>query len=400
MKLMVLGCGMAQLDLIKESKRLGYTTIACDKRPEMEAAKVVDKYYQVDYMDRDKVYEIAEKEKIDGIISNSEPAMVHVAYISQKMNLIGNTVESIETLSSKAKFRELQRKAGVFVPEHYAVDSYEELLDRARSITYPAVIKPTVSTATQGTTRLDEYDDKKILEAYNTCKSFSRNGQVSIEQYVPMNGLFVTEIDVVVVNENIIWDGMMCTFRSKETPMLPETYVLPIDLSDEKKTKVKEAVEKILKTAGIKHGQYNVEAYFTNDDEVFVIEINPRQGGNYIPKLIQESSGVNLSKLLVSTAVGDMTYYQELKESVRKHNYVTMHVVYARKEGILDDLYISSEIKPFVKWTERRIQNGEEVRRGSTVFDGIACFDLHFGSYEKQQLYTRKIEKYIYPFIK
>lgn len=400
MKLMVLGCGMAQLDLIMESKKMGYKTIACDNRPGMEATKVVDKYYQVDYMDLEKVYEIAEKEKIDGIISNSEPAMLHVAYISQKMNLIGNTVESIESLSLKSKFRELQQRAGVFAPEHYAVNSYKELLEKAKKICYPIIIKPTVSTGTQGTLKLDKYDEIILSDAYTDCKSYSRNGQVSIEQYVPMNSLLISESDIVVVGDDIIWDGMMSTLRSEKTPMLPETYIFPMILSEDKKAKIKDVVKRILKTAGIKHGQYNVEAYFTNNDDVFVIEINPRQGGNHIPQLVLEHSGVNLSKLIVSTSVGDMTYYEKLKSFIREKNHVTLHAVYARKKGILVDVYISPEIEPYVKWIDRRIQNGSEVSEGKTVFDAIACIDLQFDSQEEQQLYTNEIEKFIYPVIK
>ena len=399
-KLMVLGCGNAQLDLITESKKLGYTTIACDMRSEMEGAKIADKYYQVDYMDLKKVCEISEQESIDGIISNSEPAMVHVAYIAQVMNLIGNTVESIESLVSKAQFRELQKKAGVYSPEHYAVNSYTELLERAELFRFPVIIKPTLSTGTQGTTRLDKHDDKALMDAYNCCKAFSRNGQVSIEEYVPMSSLCVSESDVVVIGDDIIWDGMMWTIRSEKTPMLPENYVFPMDLEEKKKERIKGIVKKIIKTAGIKHGQYNVEAYLTDKDEVFVIEINPRQGGNHITQLVQEHSGVNLSKLLVSTAVGDMTYYNELKTFHRENNYVTLHVVYARDTGILEDIYISSEIEPYVKWIERRIENGVEIRKSSTVFDGIACVDLQFDSYEEQHLYTNEIEKLIYPIIR
>lgn len=399
-KMMILGCGGAQLNLIKESIKLGYITITCDMRPEMEGAKIADKFYQVDYMDLEKVCEIAEKENIDGIISNSEPAMVHVAYIAQRMNLIGNTVESIEALASKAKFRELQKKAGVFAPEHYVVNSFSELLERAQAVSFPVIIKPTISTGSQGTTKLNKYEENDLEQSYNVCRAYSRNRQVSIEQYVPMSSSLVSESDVVVIGDDIIWDGMMWTRRSEETPLLPETYIFPMDLDEGKKASIKAVVKKILKTAGIRHGQYNVEAYLTDKGEVFVIEINPRQGGNHIPQLIKQHTGVNMSKLLVSTAVGDMSYYNMLKKYVRTNNYVTMHVVYARENGILEGIYISPEIEPYIKWTEQIIQNGVEISKGSTVFNGIACINLQFESIDEQHYFTDQIDKYIYPVIK
>ena len=399
-KLMILGCGHAQLELIQKSKDLDYTTIVCDMRPELEGARIADRYYQVDYMDCAKVYAIAQKERINGIISNSEPAMVHVAYIAQKMNLIGNTVENIESLYLKGSFRELQRKAGVFAPVHYAVNSYAELLEKAKVLSYPIIIKPTVSTATQGTTKLDKFDQKNLLIAYRICSLFSRNGQVSIEEYVPMKSLLVSESDVVVIGDDIIWDGMMWNMRSAETPMLPETYILPMDLAEEQRARIKDVVERILKTAGIRHGEYNVEAYITDEDEVFVIEINPRQGGNHIPKLIKQHCGVDLSKLIVSTAVGDMAYYDDLKTFQRENNYVTSHVVYARESGVFDRLYISPEIEPYIQWMENRIPKGAEIKKANTVFDGIAFIDMQFDSSAAQHYFTDQIEKFIYPIMK
>ena len=399
-KLLILGAGGAQLELIKESMALGYITIVCDMRPNMEGSLIADTYYQVDYMDLDKVYAIAVNEKIDGIISNSEPAMINVAFISQKLNLVGNSVESIESLISKSAFRDLQKKAGVFSPDHYVVSSTDELIEKAYMMKYPVIIKPTESTGSQGTTRIDKFDEKVMIDTFNACKNFSRNKLVSIEEYVAMRSLLVSESDVVVIGDEFIWDGMMWTRRSEETPMLPETYILPMDIIDEKKKKIQASIKRIMKTAGIKHGEYNVEAYLTGKDEVFVIEINPRQGGNYIPKLIKQYSGVDLSKLIVSTAVGDMAYHNDLKSFQREKNYVTLHVVYARNNGIFEELFISPEIQPYIQWIEQKIEKGVEITKGTSVFDGIACIDLQFDSYKTQQYFTDRIEEFIYPIIR
>lgn len=398
-KIMILGAGGAQLNLIKEAKALGYYTIVCDMRPEMEGAQISDKFYQVNYMNLDEVYNIALSEKIDGIISNSEPAMVNVAYISQKLNLIGNSVESIETLVSKSKFRELQRKAGVFYPEHFVVKSCAELIEKAKTMRYPVIIKPTESCGTQGTTRLESFDEEMICAAYKSCSEYSRNDLVSIEQYIPMNCLRVNDIDVIVIEDDIIWDGWLWEDRAKETPMLPETEIFPMALEDDKKSKIQITIEKILKTAGIRHGEYNVETYFTDEGDVFVIEMNPRQAGNYIPQLIQQHTGVNFCKLIVSTAVGDMSYYTELKTFKRECNFVTLQVVFAKKSGVLKKVYISPEIKPYVKWIDQRIMNGDEIVEGANAFDAIAFIDMQFDSYELQHYFTDKIEEFIYPII-
>lgn len=399
-RLMILGAGGAQLNLIKESKELGYYTIVCDMRPEMEGSKLADKYYQIDYMKLEELYAIAQSENIDGIISNSEPAMVNVAWISQKLNLVGNSVESIETLVTKSKFRELQKRAGVFAPEHYVVETCDELLEKAKLIKYPVIIKPTESCGTQGTTRLEVYDEGIIKETFEQCMQYSRNSHVSIEQYVPMNNLRVNDIDVFVVGDDIIWDGWLWEDRAKETPMLPETEILPMALPEDKKQKIKDVIEKLLKEAGIRHGEYNVETYFTEDGDVFVIEMNPRQAGNYIPQLIQQHTGVNLCKLLVTTAVNDMQYYEELKMYRRENNFITLQVVFSKVSGDLEELYISPDIQKHVCWIEQVIQKGEHVEKAMNAFDAVAFVNLQFDTYQQQHFFTDEIEKYIYPIVK
>ena len=142
-----------------------------------------------------------------------------------------------------------------------------------------------------------------------------------------------------------------------------------------------------------------METYFTESGEVFVIEMNPRQAGNYIPQLIEQHTGVNLCKLLVTTAVNDMGYFESLKKFHRKNNYVTLQVVFSEKNGILKSVYIDPLIEKYVLWVDQVIECGSEVRRGINGFDAIAFVNMQFEDYETQHRFTDNIEKYIYPVV-
>ncbi len=399
-KILVLGGAEAQVQLIKTAKELGYYVVLCDFTTTNPGIPLVDKHYQVNTLDREAVLEVAIKEKVDGVISNSEPAMLNVAYISQHLGLVGNSVESVENLLSKNKFRKLQKKAGVYAPECSIVSSVEELLEAVRNMKLPVIIKPTESSGSRGTKRIDEFDEAALCEAFKVCCEFSRNNLVSVEEYVEMKCLRVNDADIFVLGDEIIWDGWLWEDRSPDTPMLPMTEIFPMALPEEKKIKIRDTVEKIIRKSGVKHGEYNVETYFTDNDEVFVIEINPRQAGNYIPKLIEQHTGVDLTKLLVSTAVGDMKYYEYLKTYERQNNFVTLQVVFAKNEGIFEKLYISPELEKYVRWIERKIQPGDHVEQGVNAAEAVAFVDMQFDDYETQHKFTDDIEKYIYPLVK
>lgn len=399
-KILILGAGDAQLSLIRVSQKQGYYVIVCDVREEMKGEKIADKYYKINYLDQNAVLEIAKREKIDGVISNSEPAMLNVAYIAGQLGLPGNSMESVEVLLSKQKFRDLQKKAGVFVPEYHVASSVEELLACTEKMKYPIVIKPTESSGTRGTTKLCSFQEDEIRKAFESCSEFSRNCLVTVEEYVEMSCLTVNGADIFVIGDEIMWDGWFRQNRSKDMPMLPMTEVFPLVVSEDKKTEIQRVVNKIIHASGVSLGEYNVETYYTKDDDVFVIEINPRQAGNHIPQLIEEHSGVSLTRLLVSTAVGDMSYYEYLKTFKRESNYVTQQVVFSKKGGIFERLYIAPEIEDYVNWCDIVVREGDVVAQGINAAEAVAYVDLHFDSYDTQHYYTDKIEEYIYPILR
>lgn len=399
-RLMILGAGENQLPLIKASKRMGYYTIVCDIRQAEKGICIADKHILLDYTDRESVLLAAKNENIDGIISNSEPAMLNVAYVSQELNLPGNRVEAVESLLIREKFRKLQKQVEVFAPESFLVASLEDLLEKARGMKYPIIIKPAASSGTRGTTKLSGYDESMLCRVYEQCRGFSRNQMVIVEEYVEMRTLRVNDADIFVVGEEILWDGTLWEDRAENAPMLPRTEIFPMVLKEDELNAFKNTVRKIIKGAGVTLGEYNVETYFTEEHEVFVIEINPRQAGNHIPQLIQEHTGIDMEKLLVSTAVSDLSYYEELKTFKRRHQYITGHVVFAEDDGIYVGLEIDPEIKKYIQWIKEEASKGEYVRKGVNAADAVAFVDLKFDSFDEQHRYTDHIERYISANIK
>lgn len=395
-KIMILGGGENQLPLIQTAKELGYYIIVCDMREELEGVQLADQHVKINYTDREAVLQAARECNIDGITSNSEPAMLSVAYVAETLGLPGNSVESVDTLLSKSKFRQLQKKAGVFAPEHVLVDTVEGLLSYAATFRYPVIVKPEACSGTRGTTKLTQYDEVALREAFTVCQAFSRTERVSMEEYVEMPLLRVNDADVFVVEDDILWDGTLWEDRSPDAPMLPMTEIYPMALSEADFSLVRKTVNQILRAAGVRLGEFNVETYFTPEHEVFVIEINPRQAGNYIPQLIKEHTGVDMAKLLVSTAVGDLTYYNQLKTYQREYNFITCQVVFAKRSGIYTGLYIDPEVQPYVQWIKQPVDVGAFVEEGINAGQALAFVDMKFPSYEIQHKYTDEIERYIY----
>lgn len=399
-KILVLGANQKQIQLISAAKSVGYYVIVCDYTKDHPGIPLADKHYQISYLDKDAVLAVAQSEHIDGIIGNTDPAMMMVAYISEQLGLVGNKPGSIEQMLSKAQFRKLQEEVGLYCPKHIETDIFSEIESSLDDLVYPIVIKPSISNSSQGTTKIPASNlREKVRESFQKCKEISRNGKVLVEEFVEMPSMEVIEGDVFINDDTILYN-LFTTRRSVLAPMVPMTYIFPPILSEEKKDIVKSGLGKIFKGAGIKHGEYNVEMYFTTKNELFIIEINPRQGGHDIPQLIQLYTGIDYNKLLVTTAVGDFEYFSQIKGENSSSDYITHHVVFPKYTGIFDKLNISPEIEKYVISTHIR-ENLAHVSQCENGTDWVASYTMRFPDRDTQLRYSgEQIEQYLYVDVK
>jgi biotin carboxylase len=192
-------------------------------------------------------------------MGNNDPAMPMVAFIAEELGLVGNSSACINSLVSKYAFRQLQEQAGLYCPKHVELENDINIDEQIKNFTFPVIVKPSVSAGSQGTTKIQANQTGKLQEVFNTCKDFSRNGKVTIEEYVEMPTLEGIEGDIFVFGDIILWNGLFTTRRSMMAPMIPMTYIFPAILSQEKLTVVKKNVTKLFNEVGIRHGEYNIE---------------------------------------------------------------------------------------------------------------------------------------------
>ena len=400
-KILILGANEKQVQLIRAAKEEGYRVVVCDYTDDHPGIALADKHYQVSYLDREAVLSIARSEQVDGVIGNNDPAMPMVACIAGELGLVGNPPQSIERLVSKSAFRRLQERAGLYCPRHVELEDSGNLEEAVKDFTYPIIVKPSVCAATQGTTKIYGSEMEKLPGAFEVCRQFSRDGKVTIEEYVEMPSLDVIEGDIFVLGDQILWNGLFTTRRSPMAPMIPMTYIFPAILDARELSAIQKSITLLFREAGIRHGEYNVEMYFTTKGELFVIEVNPRQGGHMIPQWILRHTGIDFTRLLVTTAVGDTGYAETVKDSKPLDNYLTHHVVFSDRTGVLERIELDPLISNYVTDIVYHRQCGEKVSRRVNGTDYIAYVTMEFPDRATQLACSGdRIEELIVPFVK
>ena len=159
----------------------------------------------------------------------------------------------------------------------------------------------------------------------------------------------------------------------------------------------KREVSGALRAAGVRLGEFNVEGFFNEAGRFLIVEINPRQAGYFNPQHIELSCGVNLTKLLITTVVGDMEYYDSLAGLKRTANNILSYSVFSRAEGDLDYVYIDPLLLTHLKSFDSlyRLKKGDHVKDNLTAKWPIGQAAFAFDTAEELEEARRHIEELV-----
>ena len=380
---------------LKEARALSYRCVFCGGEPDERIRRMADVCYPADWSDPEELIRIAKKEKISGVVGLCDPAVLPAAAVAAALGLPGNPPESLEVLLSKNRFRSLQDRAGLFCPRHAVFRHFSEIGDALRGFRYPLIVKPLLCSSSFGQTVLQ--DAVGLEQAFAAASERSRNGEVCIEEYITPASMRTVEADVFVAEGEILWEGLRDSWHLESAPLRPLYDVYPAHMTETEKAEFRKEVSGALTAAGVRLGQYNIEGFFNVEGRFFIVEINPRPSGYYNPQHIELSSGVNLTKLLVSMAVGDRAYYESLKTFQRTAVNLLSYSVFSRREGILDYAYIDPLLLTHLKSFDSlyRSVKGDPVKDNLTAKWPIGQAAFVFDTEEELEKVREQIEELV-----
>lgn len=75
---------------------------------------------------------------------------------------------------------------------------------------------------------------------------------------------------------------------------------------------------------------------------MYIIEFSPRNGGNYIPQVIQGLTGVDLVELAIKSAIGEKIENIKTKNN---NEFWAFYVLHSFEKGIFSGIEINDDIK-------------------------------------------------------
>ena len=307
-KIVIIGANNFQMPLIKKAKQLGYETHVFAWADGAVGAEFADYFYPISIIEKEKILEKCLEIKPDAVISvASDLATLTVNYISDKLGLVGNSLECTNLSTNKYEMRKAFQKSGVSVPKFIeATEMNDELIQKIHTMKMPIIVKPTDRSGSRSINKIENWEDAeagKLKEAVESAINVSFEKKAIIEEYIDGNEFSA---------ESISYNGvhtLLAVTRKKTTgaPHFIETgHIQLAGGNKELMNKVQKEVFKGLDSLKIKNGASHTEFKITPDGEMKIIEIGARMGGDCIGSdLVKISTGYDFLKMVIDVALGN-----------------------------------------------------------------------------------------------
>lgn len=382
-KILLLGGSAQQVIAIQTAKNLGYYTVLCDYLPDNPGQYEADKFYQVSTTDKDAILEVAKNEKIDGILAYaSDPAAPTSAYVAEKMGLAGCPYESVEILCNKDKFRRFLAENGFCTPRAKGYSELEDAISDIKNGEFkmPVIVKPTDSSGSKGVGRIDNIDETK--EKLEYAMSFSRGKKIIVEEYVEKFGYQIAGDGLSVDGKLVFRYFANDHFNPKcVNPFVPISASFPYNMPSKVQDKVHNEIQRLITLLGMTNTTYNFDMRIDKDYNVYLMEIAPRDGGNYIPQIIKYATGVDLVEYSVRCAMGEKI---DCDSFGAPSGYYAYYAVHSLKDGILDRVKINEDvIKNNIVENHILVKEGDEIHAFTGANTTLGILLMRFDSMEQ-----------------
>ena len=307
-KLAVIGASYLQLPLVKKAKEMGLE-VHCFAWAEGAVCKeLADYFYPISIVEKEEILNTCQKVGIDGICTiASDVAAPTVAYVANKMNLIGNDYDAAVKANNKYRMREAFIKAGVPCPKFLMVTpetfNTTEVIDKLSEFQYPMIAKPSDRSGSLGVTKITM--PSQFYSAVELAMEKSFKHQAMVEEFIGGQ-----EISVEFISYNGVHYPLQITDKvTTEAPHFVELeHHQPSTLSEEMFATIYDITKNALNALGLTNGASHAEYKITKEGRIVIMEIGGRMGGDFIGSdLVRLSTGYDFVKGVINVALGEFS---------------------------------------------------------------------------------------------
>lgn len=354
-KIIVLGAGPIRIGqgvefdystvhAVQTIKKAGYEAIIINNNPETVSTDytTADKLY-FEPLTTEDVMGIIDFEKPEGVIATlgGQTAINLAEPLAERgVNIIGTDCEAIAKAEDRNEFEALLHELDIPQAPGQAVVNIEDGVRVAQKIGYPVLVRP--SFVLGGRAMQIVANEEQLRHYLKTAVEIDEDRPVLVDKYI--EGIEV-EIDGICDGKDVFVPGIMELVERTGVHSGDSISVYPsFSISDEVKKTILQYTKKLGLAIGIK-GLYNIQFIVDKEDNVFVIEVNPRSSRT-VP-FLSKATGYSLADIASEVILGKSLKELGIKEMYAPETqryYVKVPVFsFSKIRGM--DVYLSPEMK-------------------------------------------------------
>ena len=325
-------------------REAGYEAIIINNNPETVSTDytISDKLY-FEPLTVEEVMNVFDLEKPEGVIVTlgGQTAINLAGPIAEfGVPIIGTPIQAIDNAEDRKLFEAIMRKTGIPQPKAKAVTDVEEGVKAAAEIGYPVLVRP--SFVLGGRAMMIVGNEEALRHYLHNAVEINENSPVLVDKYIQGKE---TEVDAICDGKDIFIPGIMEHVEPTGIHSGDSISVYPsFSLSQAVKEKIIDYTCRLGLEIGIV-GLYNIQFIVDRNDDVYVIEVNPRSSRT-VP-FLSKSTGVPMAKIATLVMLGHSLKEQGITGTYlpeKKRHYVKSPAFSFNKiKGI--DTYLSPEMK-------------------------------------------------------
>ncbi len=253
-----------------------------------------------------RVQTLCSHSRVDGVLTFSTFYVQTVAELASWLGFPYLNQESAQLCHQKDQTRRALVKAGLPVPLFRRVDSEVEVVQAAREIGFPCVMKPIADSGSTGVRLLQNVEELLVHYRNIAANVVNDRGQPAskgalIEALLEGPEFSVETITLGRSNTRVV--GMTAKYLSPPPFFVEIGHDFPADVGVRELELLKTSAVAALDAVGYDWGPAHTEIRMTASGPV-VVEINPRLAGGMIPELVRYAFGVDLLGVVLDGVVG------------------------------------------------------------------------------------------------
>jgi len=354
-KIIVLGAGPIRIGqgvefdystvhAVSTIKRSGYEAIIINNNPETVSTDytTADKLY-FEPLTPEYVMNIIEYEKPEGVIASlgGQTAINLAEPLMQRgVKIIGTDCDAIERAENRDSFEKILKELNIPQPQGKAVTRIEDGIAAAAEIGYPVLVRP--SFVLGGRAMQIVGNEEQLRHYLKTAVEIDEDKPVLVDKYIIGKEV---EVDAICDGVDVFVPGIMELVERTGIHSGDSISVYPtFSISDKVKGTILQYAKKLGLGIGIV-GLYNIQFIVDQNDNVFIIEVNPRSSRT-VP-FLSKATGYSLADIATEAILGKSLKEQGIfgiYPDEKKRWYVKVPVFSFNKIRGLD-AYLSPEMK-------------------------------------------------------